>query len=67
MQEEVGALEETYNGLASDEAINNQLGDSFVNGDSEIVLPTMPERDATVYETPTNWFDRICEWFSNLF
>lgn len=67
MQEEVGALEETYNGLASDETINNQLGDLFVNGDSEIVLPTMPERDAIVYETPTNWFDRLCEWFSNLF
>lgn len=67
IQDEVAALEDEYNQLGSDENINNNLDGSFVDGNSEVVLPSLPERPAIVYETPTNWFDQLCAFLSNLF
>lgn len=67
--EVINDLTGQYNELGTDEAIRDQVSGDFVEADnSNTVIINKPDVDAvSTYQAPTNWFDKICEFFSSLF
>lgn len=66
---DVGVLDRTLTNLTSDENIKNSLPSGYHPPTSE-TTETVDIQERPKYvkvEKTTNWFDRVCEFFSNLF
>lgn len=72
-QEVINVLEDEYEYLGSDEGVSNRLSNdnyfkNFVKQDDSNTVTIYLEDGESVptYHAPSNWFDDICEFFSNL-
>lgn len=67
--EVINSLQAQYNELGTEQSIKEQVSGEFVEADSSnTIIVSRPELDvAKTYQAPTNWFDKICEFFSGLF
>lgn len=67
--EVINNLQAQYNELGTEQAIKDQVSGEFIEADSSnTIIVARPELDVTTsYQAPTNWFDKICEFFSSLF
>lgn len=67
--EVINNLQAQYNELGTEQTIKDKVAGEFIDADgSNTIIIDKPQLDAVkVYEAPTNWFDKLCEFFSGLF
>ena len=69
----ISMLESEYNYLGSDEGVSSRLREdeyfeNFVEADdtNTVTIYLEAAEGAQTYSVPSNWFDNVCEFFSNL-
>ena len=72
-QEVINVLEDEYNYLGSDEGVSSRLSTdnyfkNFVQADDNntVTLYLGDFEEVPTYTAPSNWFDKVCEFFSGL-
>ncbi len=68
-QASVSQLEDQYEGLASEQNVRANLSSEFrqVTENDKVYVVSKSETEVPQYEEPTNFFNKICIFISNLF
>ena len=69
IESEIDGIETNIENMSSETSINSKLDNSFrkVKDSDKIYLEETEKSEVITYEKTTNFFDKICEFFSNMF
>jgi len=69
LQSDINGIESQIENMSSESNINSKLDNSFrkVTDNDKVYLEESEKSEVPTYEKSTNFFDKICEFFSNIF